>query len=354
MAAVRACLSNAIRNYPLDDQGDLIARITSGNEVNFRSASFELLLHETLHRCGFSMSVHPDPGTGTARRPDFLVTSPDGGNFLLEAVLAGTRDGSDAAAEAMKDTTIDLLDGAPHALFTVDVQHEGNPTTQPSARTLIRVTHEWLNSLDANALADRLSQLGLDAMPSMTWRHEAWEVTLRALPVSPERRGTTTRLVGAMRMGLRWINAWEPLRAAVSSKANRYGDITMPLVIAINSDSFDLDPIDEVQALFGEEQWVENLDYPERSGSRRVPNGAWQGPHGPQNKRSSAVWIFNDLTPYSLASRRSTIYLNPSANIPLLNCFDMFPTRYIEGTRLIDTDGRSLREIFDLPENWPE
>jgi len=286
IAVVREYVSNAGENYPSEAKEDLKARLISGNEVEFRSATFELLLHEALHRCGFSVSVHPDPGTGTAKRPDFLVQAPDGSRFLLEAVLAGERDGRHPAAEAMKARTLDLLDGAPHASFLVDVQHEGNPTTQPSARSLIRATHDWLGSLDANCLRERLVHFGLDDMPILSWRHEDWKLTLRAIPVDPERRGRATRLIGAMRMGLRWVNAWEPLRDAVRLKANRYGDIKLPLVIAINASSFGLDPIDEVQALFGEEAWVEALNQPEESGPRREPNGAWRGPPWPTESKS--------------------------------------------------------------------
>jgi hypothetical protein len=57
-------------------------------KVDFPSAFFELFLHELLLRLGCNVEVHPDPGTGSSRRPDFLVTDPDGQQFFLEAVLA--------------------------------------------------------------------------------------------------------------------------------------------------------------------------------------------------------------------------------------------------------------------------
>ena len=76
---------------PVEERDDIIARLQSENEVNFRSASFEVLLHEGLLRLGFTLTVHPDPETGVAKRPDFLVRAKDGTEFFLEAVLAGER-----------------------------------------------------------------------------------------------------------------------------------------------------------------------------------------------------------------------------------------------------------------------
>jgi hypothetical protein len=161
-------------------------------------------------------------------------------------------------------------------------------------------------------------------------------------------------LIGALGDGVRWTNTWEPLRGAVKKKANRYGALDKPLVIAINVDSFHLDAIDEVQALYGEESWVEVLGHPERSGPQRQPNGAWRGPKGPQNRRASAVWFFNDLTPYTLGTRRSTLYLNPWAHLPTPSCMLTFPHKRLTDDELVSLEGKSLSELFGVPDDWPE
>jgi hypothetical protein len=48
---------------------------------------------------------------------------------------------------------------------------------------------------------------GLDAMPQMTWGHEEWEVRLRAIPLSEDRRGKSTQLIGAQGDGAKEVNA---------------------------------------------------------------------------------------------------------------------------------------------------
>ena len=351
---VRAFLSGALHRYPAVERDEVVAWIRSENETHFRSATFEIFLHEALIRLGYQLTPHPDPGTGVAKRPDFLVTDADGREFFLEAVLASERDGRSPAAEAMKEAALGYLNEAPHAAFLVDVESEGDPTSQASGRTLARDVHAWLDKLAPDPLRERLVAQGLDAMPDMTWAHEGWEVRLRAIPLSHDRRGKSARLIGALGSGARWVNAWEPLRDAVKKKANRYGELTKPFVIAVNADIFHLDEIDEVQALYGEEYWGEVIGHPERSGPGRRPNGAWRGPHGPQNRRVSAVWFFNDLTPYTIGNRRSTLYVNPWANIASPERLQRVPTRLVEGDELVQVPGMDLGTIYGLPAGWPE
>lgn len=354
IARVRSFLLEALHRYPEAERDEVVARIRSENEAHFRSATFEIFLHEALIRLGYHLTPHPDPGNGVARRPDFLVRDAAGNEFFVEAVLASERDGRNPAAEAMKEASLGYLNEAPHSAFLVDVQSEGDPTSQPSGRKLAREVHAWLDGIEPDSLRERFVAHGLAAMPHMSWAHEGWEVTLRAIPLSPDRRGKSARLIGAQGSGMRWINAWEPLRDAVKKKANRYGELAKPFVIAVNADIFHLDEIDEVQALYGEEYWAEVIGHPERSGPQRRPNGAWNGPHGPQNRQVSAVWFFNDLTPYTLANRRSTLYVNPWANIPAPEHLQRVPTRRVEGEELIQMPGMDLASIYGLPLAWPE
>lgn len=354
IACARVFLTEAFHRYPESERDEIVARIRSGDETNFRSATFEIYLHEALIRLGYQLTAHPDPGTGVAKRPDFLVKDANGSEFFLEAVLASERDGRNPAAEAMKKSTLGYLNEAPHKAFLIDVDSEGDPTTQPSGKVLSHAVHAWLGNLEPDLLRAQLMTHGLDSMPQMTWEHEEWEVRLRAIPLSEERRGKTTQLIGAQGDGAKLVNSWEPLRDAVKKKANRYGDLAKPFVVAVNADIFNLDQIDEVQALYGEEYWREVIDHPEKSGPGRHPNGAWRGPHGPQNRRVSAVWFFNDLTPYTLANRRSTLYINPWANFQTPEGLLRIPTRRIEGNSLVHVPGMDLGTIYGLHTDWPE
>jgi hypothetical protein len=125
-------------------------------------------------------------------------------------------------------------------------------------------------------------------------------------------------------------------------------------VVAVNADIFNLDQIDEVQALYGEEYWSEVIGHPEKSGPSRRQNGAWRGPHCPQYRRVSAAWFFNDLTPYTLENRRSTLYINPWANFQSPKGLHQIPTRRLEGDALVLIPGMDLGTIYGLHPGWPE
>jgi hypothetical protein len=56
--------------------------------------------------------------------------------------------------------------------------------------------------------------------------------------------------------GAGWIDGWTPIRDAILAKARWYGDLDLPMIVAVNVDTFNLDPIDESQALFGQEQFI--------------------------------------------------------------------------------------------------
>lgn len=355
VARVRAHIMEALSRYPASDCEELIARVRSGRETDFKSATFELFLHDCLIRLGYEVSCHPDPCTGSTKRPDFFASDSAGNEFFLEAVLASEDDGSSPAAEAMKEDTLARLDALPHEAFVLDISSEGDPISQPSSNELIRCVSTWLDTLAPNVLRKCFADQGLEGMPMLNWRHEGWKLTIRAIPISEERRGKFSRLIGTYGSGAQFVNMWEPLRNAVKKKASRYGELAKPYVIAVNAGVCHLDEIDEVQALYGEEFYsVKMID-----GQRIVEldhhhNGAWNGPHGPQNRRVSAVWFFNELTPYSLARSKSTLYVNPWANLapPLL--LQGIPTKKFEGNELISIPGTDLAALFGIDSTWPK
>lgn len=352
---VRDFVAAALGRYPRHEVDELAARICARDDHAFRSATFELLLHDALVRVGYALQPHPALPNGTAARPDFLVTDEAGSSFYLEAVLASSKDGSNPAAEAIKATTIDALSQAPHKNFYIDVDSDGDPTSQPSCKALIRSIHEWLDAMNVDEVSNTVAEHGFEAAPSMTWEHESWKLTLRPIPVKPERRGGLRTLVGMQGGGAGIIDNWTPLRNALKKKGGKYGTLDKPFVVAVNANAFNLDPIDEMQALFGQEQYVEYVGRPDLGGHmRRIPNGAWMGPEGPQGRRVSGAWFFNDLNPYSIASRRCTLYANPAAHLVLPESMLRFPNAKVVDDRMVRQDGVRLASLFGLPEGWPE
>jgi hypothetical protein len=355
IGVVRGVMEACLANYPIDEAKDLIERIQCGDTRHFASASFELFIHEYLLRLGMVLIPHPKLSNGSAKRPDFLVECPDGRKLYLEAVCTSDDTERDSAAEARKAVALQVLDDEHNPNFMVSIDSKGDPATQPSGRRLATEVTKWLNTLDPDALLEVCSAGDMKMLPEFHWQHEEWRVRIQPIPVNIEARGKQRRLIGLRNFGGGWVDGWSPIRDAVLSKGRRYGDLDLPLVVAVNVDTFKLDPIDEAQALFGQEQFVFNSnDRSSEPKMERAPNGAWRGPSGPRGRRTSGAWLFNNLSPYTLASRSQTLYVNPSSIHPLPDSFLVVPHKVVIDGYLRSIEGRSLATTFGLPATWPE
>lgn len=343
---VRCLLEDLVAQYPSDERIELIKRIQSGNDTNFNSAVFELILYSALTKLGYNLQPHPILSNGSTKRPDFLVTTQDGSQFYLEAVLASHENGSHYGKQKMIQTTLDAFQKERHEKFKVDFKYTGFPTTQPSKKDLISCVHKWLDSLDPDN-EDVKSKM-------LLWSHEGLQLRMRPRPISPGNRGKLKSLRGISSRGVSMVDSTSAIRKSITSKGNRYGELDKPYLIAVNFNSPFLDQEDEEQALFGDEAFTFSCDDSEPFELNRLPNGAWIGRTGPRYTRISGVWIFNDLSAYTIARRRSTVYFNPWAKKALPAELKKFPHAEVQNDTLTRLEGVSIRDIFTLPPEWPE
>jgi len=354
MERVRTFIHQCVERYPVSERAELIARITSGDDRNFRSATFELFLHEYLSRQGFLLTPHPKLPGNESSRPDFKVESQDGSAFYLEAVSASRRDGRNPSGEALIESTLQLLENADHPNFFIEVASSGYPTSQPSGRRLTQAVIAWLDSLDADSVLETFENNDIDLLPAMTWTHEEWELIVTAIPCRPDARGKPRRLIGMRNGGASWIDEWTPIRDAIMKKGRDYRTAELPLIIAVNMDAHCLDVIDEVQALFGQEQFVFSSNHPQQPTMERARNGAWIGPSGPRTRRCSGAWLFHDVSPYTLGRRKCTLYVNPWAHKPVPPAILSVPHAIVVNDIIKRKDGVTLGTVLGLSEEWPE
>ena len=124
-----------------------------------------------------------------------------------------------------------------------------------------------------------------------------------------------------------------------------------PYVIAANCISPWGFSISDVQkALFG-------TDHPEHfladiSASLPKSFGIWYGPHGPQNRRVSAV-LLTSVFPSNLSVADVAIFHNPFAEYPCQkNLWRVKQVSFING--IMETSGgTTMANLFDLPIDWP-
>lgn len=352
---VRQFLNHWIERFPLEEQKELISRIQSRDSKAYESATFEMILYAILTNLGGSIEIHPDLDNGTEKHPDFLVSFGDGKQFYVEAVLASEHSETELAAERRKNVVLDSINRLESPNFFLGINAEGNPETPPSGKALRGELSAWLASLDPDTVAAVVEAHGVDSIPKMEWCHDGWEIEFQAIPIEPEKRANGQRVIGMLSGGVRFINGWEPIRDALRSKGNRYGELSKPLVVAVNVEVFSLDKIDEMQALFGQEEYVFRRESSEAQPTmRRAANGVWSGPQGAQYTRISGAWLFGGITPWSIATRKNTVYFNPWAKLAVPEEMRRLNHASTNGTKMDWVDGDPLTEILGLESTWPE
>jgi hypothetical protein len=354
---VRAFLNRWAAEYPAAEQDELSARLRSEDDRKFESASFEITLFALLRSLGCDVVVHPALRNGSDKHPDFLATTPSGEPLYAEAATTSGHSHERAAATRRANTVLDLIDGrvvSPDLFLFLDV--EGEPETPPEGRKLVDDLQQWIDGLDSDTVSARIETgQGLEHAPQMTWEHEGWKVVFSAVPMRPDACGKGHRPVGAVVGEVLVVDDRKSIRDAVLAKGGRYGELELPFLVCVNFEGLGIDERDEIEALFGQEQLVRYVSDPAAElVARRRPNGAWTGRRGPRYTRVSAAWLFRSVSPWNVASRKSTVYLNPWSSKPLPAIFRELDHAVVVDNEMNTRRGRSLSDVLGLPADWPE
>ena len=238
----------------------------------------------------------------------------------------------------------------------LNVQHRGELTSNLPGVRLRHELRQFIRSLDYETVRN-LAKHGPAHLPKFPFVHESFRLEIGVIPVSPQKRGHAEHRP----LGIHgpsegaWVDHHTPIKDKIRHKANHYGQLRRPLVVAINVASGHADNIDVMQALFGRECWTFSSpsDEPSEPTFGRVLDGALVGPKGPQNRNVSAVLLVPALRPWTVATTEPMIYKNPWARNPT----DSLPQSIVqfrsEGERMVPTGGSPAHKIFDLPQGWP-
>ena len=354
---VRNTITEWLNNFPESDRNEVISRLKSGDRIHFLSASFELYIHEILIRLGYKVSTHPDTSSEKTTKPDFLVRNIETGEeFYVEAVLATGQSSDERAAESRKNIIINSINELNSPNFYLSLSADGTPETSPSGKKIKKELTKWLNELDPDEVSKNVMSSGHKAFPRIEINQDGWNVEFSAIPKSPERRGLeNSTTIGALSNGAQWLSTWKSIRDAVLKKGNYYGDIDLPLLVAVNVGRFKVDNIDSMQALFGQERHIFNsnqLDAEPRFD--RALNGVWQGPKGIRYKRISGVIISPDITPWTYGARNICTYVNPWANHAVCGALFQLSHAQVNEDEMEWIEGNHPRKLLGLHDGWPE
>jgi hypothetical protein len=344
---VRATLEAMLEHYPEDHRAELVRRLRSRDDRLHRSSVFELVMHELLIRQGLRV-VEIEPVLANGRAPDFLVEAPDGSQFYLEATIASGEAGADAGSDRRMREALQAIDEVVSPDFFLGVHTSGAPRSQVATGRLRRAVQAFVDGLDYDTA--RVNFEAQRPTPIFSMEHDGLRIVIDVIPKNTRQAGG--RAIGSRVLPGGVVTPHVAIKSAIEGKAGRYGDLNLPYVIAVSALEEFANADSAIDALFGTEAVVVHADG--RDEWVRNPDGAWRNRNGPVYTRVSAVLSTERLSAWDLGQRSLRLIHNPWAARPLGDVPLGVEVRRVVDERLVTVPGRSLREILELPEGWPE
>jgi hypothetical protein len=133
---------------PLSAYADLQGRMQSGDDNDFDSAFFELYLHELLVTTGHAATSHPVI-RGTSKRPDFLASTPEKADVIVEAKVVTEKSKGERAADARLSALYDAIDQRIQSTdYFISVAFDGSFSTSIPVASWCRDIQSWLDGLN--------------------------------------------------------------------------------------------------------------------------------------------------------------------------------------------------------------
>ncbi len=164
----------------------------------------------------------------------------------------------------------------------------------------------------------------------------------------------------------RGVEAQNSLKDALEEKADRYGELQLPYVIAVDVLAIDSFGSDVGEVLFGKEvilldtqsERVTLTRSPLLPNRHRSENGLWLARRRLRNRKVSAVLLVNELMPWAIAHKMPVIWHNPWAEKPLDSDLwqgpQMIPDMETSPPQMRYRDGKKAWEVLQLSPEWPD
>ena len=353
---IRIKLEDWFTHYPLKVRLEFRQRFRSNNNAQYYSSFFELFLHELLLKLNCRVSVHPNLSGATTKRPDFLITPPNGKKFYMEAVVVTNESDKEVAARNRENVVYDALNRLKSPNFFIGLNISGSPNTSPSAKRMRKFIKDRLDLLDPDQIIKDYEKNGTKNLPKWNFEHDGWKVEFYPIPKKPEKRGKPdTRPLGLFSGDIHMIETRTAIRDAIIAKANSYGKLNLPYIIAVNALGEHVEDIDIMEALFGREQCVFKWGKPVHGKPKmqRVPDGAWTSKSGSRYSRVSAALIAVKLLPWNIPDAFIRLCHNPWASNKYISELTRLHQFVPIDNKIKLITGESLGTILNISSGWP-
>lgn len=340
--SVRQVMEDWFTRLCPDAQTDVRSRLQSDDNHQFRSAFWELYLHEMLLKSGYDVKCHPRL-TDSSHKPDFLAVGAHQ-SFYLEAHCMAKPD-EEQAAEKRKNQLLDTIQIMDSPNFYLDLEILRIGRRNLSLKQLRSNLQDWLARLDPDNVSRQIEELkspeiedieSLDEATSYAWIEEDWHIVFRPIPKSPTRRGKANRkAIIAHSEGFGFMDGTTPFRKAVAKKGKAYGKMDHPFVVAIATSFAGADEIDVSDALHDSTE-----GYYGRVSHRRHQN-------------VSGVLVVCDVVPDSVTRKVPILWEHPEPTHPVATLPTWGRVVSIDGKMNFNPPQAPVHSLFGLPAEWP-
>ena len=345
---IRELLEGWFVTYPVPHKKALQSRFRSQSDSHHQGAFFELILFQFLTRLGHTVTANPQTPQGTT--PDFFAASPYGEKFYVEATVVEPRTLQDSPNEKQAFDGLNELN-CPDFWLHVQTHGKLRRTFPLGKRSQIQA---WIDGLDYESV--QAARASNQQHPLFMVSHDGWTLTLEAIPRGEDHRGKAGGRplgFGPERGG--FIDSAKSLRDAMHKKASKYKaqNLGAPFIVVLNAlDLAGVDRIDMLLALFGWEASTYEPDLARIAPPSGIRRKDWLWDAN-KNTGISALLLFNELHPATLASASLCLYENPWASLSVPASLRCIPHGIVAGEFIRWYPGQALYSILDLPRDWP-
>lgn len=348
---IRDLLEKWFSSYPENEKFELKKRF----QKDFDPAFYELFLYSLFKKLGFEVIIHPDLAS-TYKKPDFMIKK---GKLeaYIEAKVVNDKSATEQAFERKINELYDHIDKiiCPGFLLQIDTLNV-KTTRQPSARKIIDHIQREISKFHPDKITQEITQNGFEAIPKIEYENNDIHIIVKPIPVVESTREIEDkRAIGMFPIETFWGGSADALKSSINNKAKRYGNLDKPFIVCMNmlasKGSMDWD---SKTAVWGSQtvSWSLNPEDRDIKPSYAL-DGVFLTSKGPRLKNLSGVFV-NRVFPSNIPNAEHSFFEHPFTE----NKFDFskieLSAQFVKDRKIQTRKGKSLSEIFQIPENWLE
>lgn len=348
---IRDLLEKWFSSYPENEKFELKKRF----QKDFDPAFYELFLYSLFKKLNFEVVIHPDLPS-TDKKPDFLIKR-DELEVYIEAKVVNDKSANQQAFERKINELYDHLDKiiCPGFLLQIDTLNV-KTAKQPSAKKIIDHIQTEISKFHPDKITEEITKYGFETIPEIEYENDDIHIIVKPMPVIESAREIEDkRAIGMFPFETFWGGSADALKSSINNKAKRYGKLDKPFIVCMNmlasKGSMDWD---SKTAVWGSQSisWSSNPEDRDIKPSYAL-DGVFLTSKGPRLKNLSGVFV-SRVFPSNIPNAEHSFFEHPFTE----NKFDFskieLSAQFAKDGKIQTRKGKSLTEIFRIPENWLE